>query len=254
HHSLTTYTDHHTLYISFILESRQPLTCTLFPYTTLFRSWTTSCCAGWSTCASKAIGWPWMTSYCPNRPGRCWSWPVSSRWTCSSPRTRPVWTSTDSTGCSCWRRRWRTWRPSNAAGPPDSICSRGTSMPVPRSRLSCRRRESNQAAQIQLLNHLYRDNPDFRQLESLLVQDPELCVTLLRQVNSAAYHRPHPVSSIRRAITTLGLQRLKRLILTLLLARNGPASLLMLPQLLTRAAMCERLALHFGTAPPDEAF
>jgi EAL and modified HD-GYP domain-containing signal transduction protein len=120
--------------------------------------------------------------------------------------------------------------------------------------LSCRRRESNQAAQIQLLNHLYRDNPDFRQLESLLVQDPELCVTLLRQVNSAAYHRPHPVSSIRRAITTLGLQRLKRLILTLLLARNGPASLLMLPQLLTRAAMCERLALHFGTAPPDEAF
>ena len=120
--------------------------------------------------------------------------------------------------------------------------------------MSCRRRESNQAAQIQLLNHLYRDNPDFRQLESLLVQDPELCVTLLRQVNSAAYHRPHPVSSIRRAITTLGLQRLKRLILTLLLARNGPASLLMLPQLLTRAAMCERLALHFGTAPPDEAF
>src|SRR5690606_13086273 len=37
-------------------------------------------------------------------------------------------------GCSCWRRRWRTWPPSNAAGPPDSICSRGTSMPVPRSR------------------------------------------------------------------------------------------------------------------------
>src|SRR5690554_8081853 len=63
--------------------------------------------------------------------------------------------------------------------------------------LSCRRRESNQAAQIQLLNHLYRDNPDLRQLESLLVQDPELCVTLLRQVNSAAYHRPHPVSSIQ---------------------------------------------------------
>lgn len=119
--------------------------------------------------------------------------------------------------------------------------------------LSRRQRQSNHAVQMQLLELLYQQTPDFRQLEYLLVQDAELCVTLLRQANSAAYRRRHAISSIRQALVILGLQRLRRLLVTLVLARNGPASLLMLPQLLTRAAMCEMLARRFGGAP-DEAF
>lgn len=119
---------------------------------------------------------------------------------------------------------------------------------------SLRTRKSNHAAQLQLLSALHADLPDFTQLESLLVQDAELCVALLRQANSAAYRRTSEISSIRQALTLLGLSRLKCLLTMLMLANNGPASLLMLPQLLTRAAMCEALAREFSTGPSDEAF
>lgn len=119
---------------------------------------------------------------------------------------------------------------------------------------SQRNRESNHAVQVQLLHVLYSDTPDFQQLEYLLVQDPSICITLLKQANSVAHRRLHAISSIRQALIILGLQRLKHLVLMLTLARNGPASLLMLPQLLTRAAMCEALARQFGHGSADEAF
>jgi len=120
--------------------------------------------------------------------------------------------------------------------------------------LSARQRGSNHAAQLQLLNALYNKSPDFQRLAYLLVQDPELCVALIRQANSAAFRRSRAISSIHQALVMLGMQRLQQLVTTLMLARNGPASLLMLPQLLTRAAMCETLARQFSKAAPDEAF
>ena len=120
--------------------------------------------------------------------------------------------------------------------------------------LSARQRGSNHAAHIHLLNALYSKTPDFQRLAYLLVQDPELCVALIRQANSAAHRRTREISSIHQALLMLGMQRLQQLVTTLMLARNGPASLLMLPQLLTRAAMCESLARQFSRAAPDEAF
>lgn len=119
---------------------------------------------------------------------------------------------------------------------------------------SLRSRKNNQAAQIQLLRALYSDTPNFQELEYLLVQDPDICITLLKQANSVAHRRLHTISSIRQALIILGLKRLKHLVLMLTLARNGPASLLLLPQLLTRAAMCEALARQFGHGSADEAF
>ena len=119
---------------------------------------------------------------------------------------------------------------------------------------SHRNRESNYAAQMQLLEILYRPAPDFHELEHLLVQDPELCIALLKQANSAANRRMHNICSIRQALTVLGLQRLRQLVTMLMLARNGPASRLMLPQLLTRAAMCEALARQFSPQSLDQAF
>lgn len=119
---------------------------------------------------------------------------------------------------------------------------------------SHRPRESNHAAHLQLLHALHSEMPDFNQLESLLVQDPQLCVALLRQANSAAYRRSREISSIHQAITLLGLARLKSLLTMLMLANNGPASMLMLPQLLTRAAMCEALARRANCRTSDNAF
>lgn len=119
---------------------------------------------------------------------------------------------------------------------------------------SQRKRASNHSAQIQLLSALYQETPDLQQLERLLVQDPQLCISLLRLSNSAAFRRSREISSIRQALQLLGTLRLRSLVLTLMLAQNGPASLLMLPNLLIRAAMCEDLAGSLTDADPHAAF
>src|SRR5256885_9585058 len=48
---------------------RRPPRSTLFPYTTLFRSWPTAPCGGWRTATSKGTGFRW--------PVRWW-WPGAS--------------------------------------------------------------------------------------------------------------------------------------------------------------------------------
>lgn len=51
----------------------------------------------------------------------------------------------------------------------------------------------------------------------------------------------------------MGIKQIKSIVLTVMLANNGAASRLLLPQILTRAAMCERLARQYQI-DPDLAF
>lgn len=114
-------------------------------------------------------------------------------------------------------------------------------------------RSSNQKAQIEILNELQKEYADFTRLEKLIKQDPHLAFVILRQTNSAFYARVNKAYSIIEAINTLGLKQIQTIVLTVMLANNGAASRLVLPQILTRAAMCERLALQFQV-DPDFAF
>lgn len=117
-----------------------------------------------------------------------------------------------------------------------------------------KQRSSNQTAQLQIISALQNGDPDYDALERLLAQDPEICVALLRLTNSAAYRRQDEITSIRQALSLLGIERLRGLVMTLMLSRNGPSSRLLLPQMLTRAMMCESLAESTGRIDPHAAF
>ena len=116
-----------------------------------------------------------------------------------------------------------------------------------------RERSSNRKAQLKILSELQKEYPSFERLEELIVQDPQLTFVVLRQANSVYYARINKAHTVYEAINTIGLKQVKSIVLTIMLADNGPASRLLLPQLLTRAAMCEHLALE-QNLDPDLAF
>ncbi len=116
------------------------------------------------------------------------------------------------------------------------------------------KRGRNRSAQLQILTELQRREVDHDRIEQLLAQEPQLCVRLLRMVNSAQYKRANTISSLRQALLLLGVGRLRTLVTTLVLANDDPCNMLMLPQALTRAAMCYRLAAGEFNDDPDAAF
>ena len=109
-------------------------------------------------------------------------------------------------------------------------------------RETSRHLSSNHAALLRLLAELQREDTDYRKLEVLISQDPQLTFMLLKYTNSALLNRRGGILTIRQALNALGLNRARTITLTIMMANNGPASRLLLAQALTRAAMCEHLA------------
>ncbi|MCL1478082.1 MAG: HDOD domain-containing protein [Marinobacter sp.] len=86
------------------------------------------------------------------------------------------------------------------------------------------------------------------------MQEPQLGVQMLRTVNSASHNLPHQIISMRQAIVLIGLDRLRNLVTMLVLANDDPCNMLLLPQALTRAAMCSRLAARDCKENKEPAF
>ena len=105
-----------------------------------------------------------------------------------------------------------------------------------------RKRGGNRVVEIRILAELQKNEPSYERLEELLEQDPGLCVLLLRYTNSASNRGREEISSISQALKRLGLERMRTLVTTLMLANNGESSRLIMLLTLTRASMCERLA------------
>lgn len=107
---------------------------------------------------------------------------------------------------------------------------------------SSKQRANNQAAQVRILAELQKEEPNYDHLEELLAQDPHLCVLVLRYTNSAMARGREEIHSISQALKRLGLERMRSIVATLMLASNGPCSRLMMLLTLTRASMCQNLA------------
>lgn len=120
-------------------------------------------------------------------------------------------------------------------------------------RATSRHRTNNHDALLRLLSELQRDDINYSALEDLIAQDAQLTYTLLKYTNSALFHHRGAVLTLNQALATLGLKRIRTIALTILIANNGPASLLLLVQALRRAAMCERLAPQ-ASVNADAAF
>jgi len=115
-------------------------------------------------------------------------------------------------------------------------------------------RGSNHSAQIRIIAELQTEEPDYELLENLIAQDPQLTFMLLKFVNSAAFRRRNEITTIHQALSTLGLDRVRSIVTTVMLANNGPASRLLLPQALTRAHMCQLLAEETSDLHPRSGF
>ncbi|HKM16134.1 MAG TPA: HDOD domain-containing protein [Marinospirillum sp.] len=115
-------------------------------------------------------------------------------------------------------------------------------------------RANNHSVQLRIITELQSEEPNYQLLENLIAQDPQLTFMLLKYVNSAAFRRRNEITTIHQALSTLGLDRVLSIVTTVMLANNGPASRLLLPQALIRARMCELLAKGTSDLNPRSAF
>lgn len=127
------------------------------------------------------------------------------------------------------------------------------SRPEVKSALSVHR-SSNLNARMNILKELYRDDVDLGKVEQQLLYEPQIVVRLLKMINSAHYKRVNTITSIQHAMAVVGLEKLRTLVTTLVIANDDPCKMLLLPKVLTRAAMCQKLAQYKFNTNPDEAF
>ena len=98
------------------------------------------------------------------------------------------------------------------------------------------------------------DMTSFETLERVIVEDPGLSHKLVRLANSAFIGSRHPVGSIRQALMRLGSVAVRRWATLLVLAgvTDRPNHLLELG--LSRARLCELIAMRDGEADAERAF
>lgn len=119
---------------------------------------------------------------------------------------------------------------------------------------SAHARANNRSALLRILATLQQPEVNYRQLERLIAQDPHLAFILLKYTNTVLFRRFSEMTTIRQALNALGVERVRTIVMTALLANNGPASRLALPHALLRAAMCEHLGSQWGDVDPSTAF
>jgi EAL and modified HD-GYP domain-containing signal transduction protein len=122
--------------------------------------------------------------------------------------------------------------------------------------LSKKEISANQITNLKLLCETGRKDPDFTAIENLIKKDVALSFKLLKFINSAYFHRPTPIDTIKDAITFLGSNELKKFISVVAISHLNPGK----PNELIRssvikARMCEQcgtiLKIRFN---PDELF
>jgi EAL and modified HD-GYP domain-containing signal transduction protein len=105
---------------------------------------------------------------------------------------------------------------------------------------------ANRLAILQLLTKLQNSETDVQELEDILGRDVSLSYKLLRIINSAFYSLPKQVDSLRQALLMLGTQFITSWVNLIILAGiNDKPHELMLTAM-TRAKMCELLAIALG--------
>ena len=114
--------------------------------------------------------------------------------------------------------------------------------------VSGRRVSSSQQSILQLFAMLENPDVEIRQIEQVIASDPVLSYKLLRLINSAYFNLEREIDSIHRAITLLGLARIKSLAALMSLGKmeNKPRALHL--NTLIRAQMCRLLGEKLGEA------
>jgi EAL and modified HD-GYP domain-containing signal transduction protein len=105
------------------------------------------------------------------------------------------------------------------------------------------------AGSLRRIAELTAADVSFEDLEQIISSDVGLSLKLLRYVNSAFFALPRTVSSVREALTLLGVRTVRRWAVVMAISALPDVHDELVSLALRRARMCEMLA---GSAPPEE--
>lgn len=114
--------------------------------------------------------------------------------------------------------------------------------------------KANQVVLIQLLQILGDPKATPEKIEKLILQDPVLTYKLLRIVNSAAYALVREVESVAQAVVLLGLEQVRKWATVISLDAHTGKPEELTRNLLTRAHMCELIAIQQKRQPASSYF
>jgi len=104
---------------------------------------------------------------------------------------------------------------------------------------------------LKLVARVYDPDVGLPEIEKIIASDVGLSYRILRIINSAYYHMPREVTSIRQAISLLGLRFTRMWVSLIALADLGDAPAEVITGACIRARMCERLAEITGRQETD---
>ncbi|MCW8826233.1 MAG: HDOD domain-containing protein [Gammaproteobacteria bacterium] len=116
-------------------------------------------------------------------------------------------------------------------------------------------KRSNAAVLLKLIERINDPKSTMENIEQLIAQDVSLSYKLLRYINCATFALRREITSIRDAISYIGLLQIRQWSTLLVIsnaAEGKPRELLVIA--LIRAHMCQHLAEQSKTLNPDEAF
>ena len=118
--------------------------------------------------------------------------------------------------------------------------------------LSKKEISTNQISKMKLINEVGQKNINMVKVEELIKNDLSVSFKLLKFINSAYFHRPTPIDTIKDAMIFIGVEELKKFISVVVvsdLGENKPDELIRVSMI--RARMCEQcggiLKTHFTT-------
>lgn len=117
---------------------------------------------------------------------------------------------------------------------------------------------SNVNLHFQIIEQINREHPSISQIADLIMRDVSLSYKMLRFINSPAVDVVTKVSSIKQALILVGLKEIKKWLHVLAMRElnneeDGRVQALV-DYSLTRAKLCELLAIREGKDNPDEYF
>jgi len=104
---------------------------------------------------------------------------------------------------------------------------------------------------LKLVARVYDPEVGLPEIEKIIASDVGLSYRILRIINSAYYHMPREVTSIRQAVSLLGLRFTRMWVSLIALADLGDAPAEVITGACIRARMCERLAEITGRQDTD---
>jgi len=112
--------------------------------------------------------------------------------------------------------------------------------------ISGKRLGNNQQTVIQLMSEINSQTIDINNITLLISNDVNISYNLLRTINSGLYSLPSEITSIKHAITLLGLANLKNWINIIALGTLNDKPVLLTETAMLRAKMCEKLGEVIG--------